>query len=629
MTGPPGSPALAQQIAPFKVTGSGGFVELGTRLRSEDRKRTDTSFNAEELKFEESVQLDLDGYVYHPRFLKFGVGGRFKTIQGDDESGTLFLPGGDLRLTFLETHPYSLSLYADVAEREVERTFARTFELTSELYGVTLSGRRGRFPFQVSYDHRTRQGAGPGEDIDEVGEELSARVRYDMGGNSEGVLRYHLTDEDIQDQAIRRQELLVDNTTYLAGDKRKRFTGNVRFLEQSDLRDTQSLFAFGNIDWLHRDSFSTHYHLDFQSNEVGDQSVDTWNVTTSLRHQLYESLSTTAELLGHFEDASFGTTSRYRGRIRESYTKRLGSWGRLGINFSPYGELEQRRPVEGSALVTDEAHALHAESPVELNRRDIDVATIIVTDDQGSIVYVENEDYLVTVRGPVTEISRLATGRIADGETVLVDYSFLLAAEGDVLSVGTDVGMNLSFLDGVTLFWRLTYNDQSQISGDLDTRLESLNRHTVGVKLSRTWLSVSAEYEDYDSTFVAYNGFSESLSVFTPSRAWWRARLSGGHQYQEYTDTDEKVSRFNVTGLVGANVSTRGLVEIGADYQRQDWSGGQDPGFNDVDAFGLKTSFTWRYRKILVKLDGRLSRVDRQGQTEDRKRIVLSLRREF
>jgi hypothetical protein len=105
--------------------------------------------------------------------------------------------------------------------------------------------------------------------------------------------------------------------------------------------------------------------------------------------------------------------------------------------------LTDNRPNEDTAFVFDERHVMVGLQPVLLLQPDIIASSIVVTDENGSIMYDEGAigDYVVIeVGGGIeTQLSRTPTSDIADGQFVLVDYEYELVRHGGMLSTGASL----------------------------------------------------------------------------------------------------------------------------------------------------------------------------------------------
>ena len=152
----------------------------------------------------------------------------------------------------------------------------------------------------------------------------------------------------------------------------------------------------------------------------------------------------------------------------------------------------------------------------------------------------------------------------------------------------------------------------------------------MGVRLYRPWIDARAEFENEKvplrASFWAISGL---LTLSRYGKGSWGGRLHGSHRFQQYTDSDQQVSRLTLGVRAHTRVTRRGLVEIEADYRRERWQGEISGGANDIDALDVRTEFTWWYGAIEVKAEGRLWTALQPRQNEIATRFGLRVRREF
>jgi len=625
-------PVQAQQKEAFTISDIHGFVEFGVRSRQENRSSESgaSGVDADELKFEQLLHLNLVGYVYLPRFLTYRISGDVQLLQETEHSNNDVLTGGKWSMSFFEEHPYSLELFRDDRQTQVEQRFSRDFEVDSSLYGATFRIRRGPMPADISYTHRASERTGVGAYLEETADDFSVIARYDVGEASHTKLEYYRTDEENQGRDIFHQRFFLNNRSYLDEYKRRRFVGNLQYREQEDEgRDRLTTSAAGHLVWEHGPRLLTEYSAQFQRSDTDVQDSNDLDLEASLRHLLFESLSSTVGGHARLQDASFGRTNRYGLNVMEEYTKRLGDWGRLDIDLFPYGELARNRPSQTTAEVFDELRIMPDTAPVELGQRRIDSSTIVVTDSGGATIYLEGSDYLVFVQGDVTELTRLATGTIVADERVLVDYAYELTGSSDLLTRGLNLDVSVTIREWLVFFTQLRFSDEKLLSGNPDRDLESRDRQVVGASMSRGWLSARTEFERDDSNSRSFTGLSQWLSLSVPKQNWWHASFVTSTRFRSYDEADESVMRLASTVRFGADVGRRAELRAAFDYQLEDWSGDGSAGFRDLDGFGALVELVWRFRVTEISLGGSLSRIDRHGEEENLDRLFLRARRTF
>jgi hypothetical protein len=638
---PLGAADRPKLFAPPEV---GGFVELRSEIERERRERDGVVFlDGDRLEFQQILHLDVDGFVYHPRFVDYDVGTEFALVRdgngGDFASGgSRVLGGGDFRVTFLRDHPYSLSLYGMSGEDEVERLFAPPLDISRRAYGASLAFQKGWLPFWLSYDHTSWEQEEDSSQFESGREEVldafRALSRYRVGRSS-GELSYRLQYResrlapDIQEQLVR-----ATNYTDLDAGGRKTFTGSFQWTDRTGRgelvpgaapQDRESLSARGLVTLRHSDRFSTEYDAEFHGIETNG---------ARLSHQLYGSLFTTGEVRARVEDASFGNIRTYEARLREEYRKRIGNGRYLQITLAPLLSLTQTEPGSDAGLQIGESHVLVDALPITLNRRYPDPATVVVTDQSGLVVYVEGLDYAVSALGSLVEVVRIPTGSIADGEAVLVDYEYRLGGEGDVLSTDLRVGTKLSFMDWrpfdfVQLYWDFVSQEDKKLSGDVDQTLESRRQMLAGAEASWEWGSAEMEYESDTSDLRAFWSLSQSVTLKAPPSWSWTANLRGTHRRIVYEYPDTAVSYLTLIASARRRLPWRGQLEIQLEWQKSAWEDSGLSQANDSSGFALEASLRFWYRALEFELVGRWSGIEYTEQIERVDSLLLRVRRPF
>ena len=308
------SPAAAQsRPKAFSLESIDGYVELAVRGRNHDRASPSggADFTKTEVFVDEILHLDLDGFVYHPNLLAFAGGLELHFLQDVLNNQAFILPGGNVRLSFLDRKPYGLQLFARVTENEFQQRFAPTVGVRTEIYGGGVRLDRGPLPLEVVYTHREReQGGDPCLTCREVGDEVALLGSYELREGSWGDVRYSFVDETVMlRQRVTRHELFANNTTYFGSDRHKRLSGLGRLLYSSGANNTSTATLSGEYDWEHTGTLSTSYHLNYQRQALNSHTSNNYGLAASLFHGLYGSVSTSLSAYGNVQDASFGLSS--------------------------------------------------------------------------------------------------------------------------------------------------------------------------------------------------------------------------------------------------------------------------------------------------------------------------------
>jgi hypothetical protein len=637
------SAAPPRRTRPFAVTEFNGYVEAGVEGRRETRKNEggQTTVDIDELEFKETLELELGGYLYHPRLVTYELGTILDLIQqSKDREDDSLLMGGSIYLTFLQGKPYTLSLWAREHETEIDRTLAQSYDATTSSHGARFDFKRGPLPFVATYRYDSNESNDRFVADDET-EEFLLRSTYRVGEHSSGDLEGRLTRETTGSRESDRFGFSASHNTRLA--EGKEMFGSFSLQDVTNDIESSSLFANGGLRWQHTRDLSSRYSVAFSESESGgsETSLKNWSLNASLGHQLYESLNTLVDVSGSFEDAPFGTRTRYGVTLREVYGKRLAEWGRLAVDLSPGVEFEERDPSQRTGFVLDEPLTLNDTLPVELKELDVFPSTIVVTDLDGLVPFVEGRDYDVTVRGPLVELRRVPTGAIGAGDGVLVDYDYRLGGGGTFRTTTLKFRTELSVLSQTSLYYGFSTIDQKEISGNVIQRLQSRTRHWLGVRVSRPWMTATLELErsqlDFQSSSPALEAagldeltrsLSHTVSVFTLPRSRVRASLVGFFRMVDLQKRGETQKSGGLSGSVRIPILWRGEMELEADYQIERFKGNNRE-VSDWEALGATLSMFWRYRAFRISVEGRIARTEWRTADEVRDRWLLRVRRDL
>ncbi len=628
--------ATAQEVRPFAVTGYSGYTQLMLRGIQESQGSRQFSTTSETLQFREGVRLDMNGYIYLPQLARLHLGGLIEYVEylrsGSQEEGG---PGsrlpwtGDFGVSILEDHPVRLDLHGNRTQTDVDQPFARDYLLDSTSIGGTLSLRKGPLPTELSVSRNTARGSGVGADINETTDDVLLRSDYQFNQRSSGSIEYHLTDTTEQwlNKNFLTQQLSLNNATLFGASDNIRLNSNLRLYEQKSTLDLLTLSLYERMDWHHSDRLSSYYHLLFDMLGGASQSSDRIEVGAGLHHKLFNSLDTNVEAYLRREDADYGTITTYGASDTENYTKELGDWGRLGLSLRGFGEMVDNSISKSTGTAEREAHNVNLGTLVELNHREVLPETIRVTDVRGIRVYQISMDYTLVTIGDVVRILPNASGHIPDNSTILVDYSYKLPGNGEVLTAGILSDSRLYLGKWLTLYGRLERSRQDQVTGVSLTRLESLFRQVIGTMVNWRWFTVGAEYENRESVYSPSETMSEWVSVDLPHWHQWQAQVSATYRDSTLGDTGRAFSALDLHLLLANQITQRSRLSVEGDYRIQTWD--KADSVNDLDGLGVRVNYGWRYQKLSVDLIARLSKMTQHGRDEDRNRVEIRVRREF
>jgi len=86
---------------------------------------------------------------------------------------------------------------------------------------------------------------------------------------------------------------------------------------------------------------------------------------------------------------------------------------------------------------------------------------------------------------------------------------------------------------------------------------------------------------------------------------------------------------WRVTANLNARVWGRALIEVLAEYEREEWNGGINSEVRNFDGITVTSSLQWRFRKIEVKVGAATWFMDRPQARENQERFFVRVRRYF
>ena len=140
-----------------------------------------------------------------------------------------------------------------------------------------------------------------------------------------------------------------------------------------------------------------------------------------------------------------GSRSEFRAFPRLAWSRRTVGGAVVGLQGGVGYEWLRQETADGGILVVDERHVVDISGRARLEQAFVDSATVVVTDVAQTTIYQADADYRLIVTGQLTEILVLPLGRIAVGDTLLVDYQYRVGPSGRSTGVLTTFGASVAW----------------------------------------------------------------------------------------------------------------------------------------------------------------------------------------
>ena len=390
----------------------------------------------------------------------------------------------------------------------------------------------------------------------------------------------------------------------------------------------RDLFEFGPpLTLRHNDRLQTSYKYQFNRERFDQIRVTQHRGEFQFVHQLYSNLTTTGQVFGLYEKVNDDVeTTQYGAGIDWQYN-RSNPFGHLYANLALAFDNERVRGDNGRRLVLNEAATFHDPIAITLRNRHVVAAGVVVTDSTNRRVYRLGSDYILIRQGVWTRLARIRSGRIADGDTVLVDYLYETPANGEIDSVRVDFSLEQRFKSGLTPYYNFSFRNQEvEFSTGFAADQDRTDHHRIGLKLERDRYYLSAEFEIFDDSIDPYDAF----------------HLDGRYSFLRNSEHDlqgsARLSRFFFEGgLDDRNVT---IFELELDHRwhisealstsnRAAYRWEDDSIDGDTNAVDLAAAVSYALGDLSVELSVEYDLLDLPNSKEDGFGVWLTVRREL
>jgi len=636
----------------FEVTG-GRLDVRGLFARGRDEnKPAGPNYWTQDFMARESVGVDTGGYVYHPNLAEYSadvtvglVQQRYRSnfpepnFEPEDTDGNLLM--FDVELGLLKIKPYPGRLYARRYEALEPRPFSPTIRRTSEKFGGEWRYIDSTIPTRVQVDETTVDYDQIGtNELDYTQRDFIARLEtgYNFTKNNflEFLYEHRRTKQKNKLSPISFEfdvdDLRLGHRLRLGDQAQTRLDSNLNYYDQTGSFKVKWADWTEALNWLILDSLRAWVDTQLMQREQGSFNTpvtveDTlMRISGGLEHRLFESLTSTVG--GRLESKDFKDgpeIDRYNvyGGVR--YRKETP----VGVLEAAYRLGYQTTDNSGSDTVIpvfDEPHTFNDPLPIIIDGQNIVESSIVITDVTGTTLYTLGLDYTVLKLPAQVEIYRIPTGRINNGQTVLVDYVQEPVPAFQLDQVRQNLLVRHEFEFGLAPYYRLEYQDQTVDPSDLASPVPNdYNRHFLGLEYTDSKLSAKAEYQRSSGTFDTYDGWALSGSFNQRLGETGRLNLNGIWTRIDYTEPNKRLAEnLYVGGQYRQELVKHLDLDMTVTYRALN-----DTVLGDSDGVDIKGLLELLYGKTTVRLGCDFSIFDTSRVNREWMMLYLQLTREF
>lgn len=603
-----------------------------------------------------TVGLKGSGSVYHPNLLAFDFDGELG--WGIDQMTTTS-PGyrqsineSDVlerylfEVNLLSEKPYNASFFASQDHTYRDYGSFDTFTVDSSRYGGRMNWNTDHFSINTDFGYSDESDTGL-IDSSELRESYFNFVGTNKRefGQTTVTGQWNLYDNILDVGSITSQNESIGISDSETFGHRKQITAatGVSFSHADYAGEhTDEINATENITVNLTPNLDSFLLFNYQQNYLHPDSDSYAQGSGGLRHQLYESLTSTADVHGSRDENLAGGNSStgdiYGVGLGENYVKRLQTWGHLTISGGIVADHLDDNSASGNDVFSAiaEVHQAYLPTspqfrPVFLNRPNVVAGSIQVT--SGGQMLVEGTDYQVLSSGQSTEIRLLEAPlpcmhlqsllKTSDNLSITVNYQSDSAGNASYEALTSNFQIRLDLFGRLGLYGRFNWLENDAPPNVLTQTLTDL---VGGVDYNWRWFRTGAEYEDYDSNYTQYQAwrFFQNLNFSLDQRSTLAFNLNETF-YHYPQNGDQTTLQFATRYSVQLWSSLSCYVQGGASYEDV---------FNAHEVDGAaQAGFSWTRGKLSVRAgyeyNTESTKAGNYTEDRDKDRIFAYLKRTF
>lgn len=594
-----------------------------------------------------------DYFLYHPNLFTFSLLGEpgYTWQQfnngGQASSSEGFMLNGNFNGTLLQSKPYAATVSYARSHDNYQYDFFNSSIMDLERWGMSTGYREGPVPVTVSLQHSQTDSSGLNynstmeqtilslnatslrKDLDHT--ELSYQFNTYAGitGKSVGSGGY-------QNEGASHY-LLMNDLEHFG----KKVLSSSLFFNHLEMQGTASDSLNLGLDyqWEHTPHLKSSYDYSLGYYSSGSDSVITHAVSVGLQHQLYESLSSAADVHGSNSgsDSSGSQSDSQSVGVAGSvtYSKKLGQWANLTLSDGAGYDLTHDNSGGQQQFIADESHNVPAGNlPFYLSQpRDVSVSSITYFNGTTTDVLIEGPapfgDYEVISTTDPWQIRVYTTGphHVIGPATVKVSYTIQSNPTGDYGTFNNVASARLGFWNQRADVYA-SYGMSDNQSSTYGFVFNNYSEFQTGADLmwNRFWLN--AAFTVRESSLYNYQALnlSEGYTILSTYRHTLSLDL---HQMQTTTSSsDLTTSQTTDQTYYSATCKYRWTPFAALSWNSEAGVLHEDGSYHQ-DGLVFRSHVSWLVGKLTFQLSYEFERQEYTAETRGRNYVYLQMRRSF
>ncbi len=476
------------------------------------------------LGFREYASFELTGDVIDRRIFGFRASVRPAFAQRSSATVTQTIDtrqfGFDANVNVLAAKPVSLTFSATRTQGTTSGEFGTLSDfLTAQLRG-RLAWRNRYLPVSLEYNQQSRDNSWrpATQNVIIRLNELVRTLRLSARNSKTGLLLERVVlDDRAGERDFTAYRATVDHA--LRWGKGSSLSSSLQYLDRA------GTFPFERFAWAerlhiqHTQKLSTNYRYRFLDLETVGSSLTGRSASASFTYRILPTLSVGAQAFRQSSSFQTGRQVNYGAGPNVGFALDLPLGMRFSSGFSVGFERLNREAEDGFASAVGEQHIIDDSERFFLDNPNPDASTVVVSSADRTVIFLAEADYRLVDIDALIEIQILPGSRIAIGDTVLVDYRYLVTPTDRHSYLLASYNSQLS-IAGLQLFLYRTLRDGQILEGPGLGFAES-DDSRIGLRWRRsaraTTLELLAERRDYEVTdfrsisYLMRGAFSRAL----------------------------------------------------------------------------------------------------------------------
>jgi hypothetical protein len=621
-------------------------LEFVAENRKDEQGIDENKRKSETTVFEERVRLKTEGDIYHPDLLFYnavlGLGLAQQNLSSDEESDKHAESLNDYNVfaQLLRGKSYPTTFYASKSEELIPRQFLGSLRTERINRGASLSLKSRDLPMTFQYTSGETKQDGLSSLERDFFERDDERFRYSADYNFSELSHLSIDfDRTLVSQKSVGALIETDTDLYtishdliFGGEEQHRLDSFFNYVDQSGSFDLENKQLDERLRLQHSENLLTNYELRVTDTKRDTDRNKEIRGQAGFEHKFYESLVTTANLF--ISQTDFETTNGFEtegdlkqqgGTLFFNYRKN-NPWGTL---FSTYTASLNKQSGSSGGIVTDESHIVNDPLPVILNRTNIDISTIVVTDSTGLFTYTRGDDYTIEQINDQVQLEIIIPGiappNISDGQVILVDYNVLIEPDRQEDTRRQVFTIRERFNNGMSLYYAHRRQDEDVSSEIITITPDEYTVNTVGADYTNKGLFLQAEYSDEDSTRIPSRSQKIQGRYSWPVNSTTSVSMRALNQWLDFSEPDERdVVLFKTGAEVFSRLTDKYSLSARADYRDED-----DTRFGITRGFQINSELKYNYRQLSILAGIEFNMLDRRNDEIDSSFLYIQLKRFF